>query len=101
MLTTRRKEVEVFVLVATAGVGHRLACLLAEPSPRVVTALLRREKEGDRLGVAPMSELSHAASRCRCVGAAFCCSQWTWMPMRERGRENEIQGKKEDDEIRA
>jgi hypothetical protein len=87
-----RKEVEVFVLVAVAGVGCRLARLLIEPSPRAVTALLGTEKEeGDRLGAAPMLEPSCAASchvasasHCRCAKAAVCCLQWTWMPMRER-----------------
>jgi hypothetical protein len=49
-----RKEVEMFVLVAEAGIGRRLARLLAEPSLHAVAALLGREKEqGGRLGVAP------------------------------------------------
>jgi hypothetical protein len=53
VVPTTRKEVEVFVLVAAAGVGRRLARLLTKPSPRA------RRRLGDEAAVA------HSGHGCR------------------------------------
>jgi hypothetical protein len=89
-----RKEVEVFVLVAVAGVGCRLARLLIEPSPRAVTALLGKGRRR-QIGGGPHAGavVCRLVPRCLSLALSLCQGRRLLPAMdldadeRERGEE--------------